>query len=270
MNLGLNYSLVRKSIFSGQSTSRSARVSGTMCESSTGRKWWQPSCACHLHPSTAHQQKKETQSRLTVDSNARDRNLSSKWLDWLDKWNLAKSIEWFCYDWTVLIFLRETGNSYKGFHWDQRDCSKPQLNRKRSLQSKSETVKKIILYTSHRCAFDDFFAQGSRHWKATSGPQLVWIFKQWVTRFNLREFLFTNIMTFLSRMLIIPTDMGTSAAHLWWTPPLGWLSLLASPWQPSSSGPPNRHRASYEAMLLIYWTSWLFLCSNNFLFNVYG
>ena len=24
---------------------------------------------------------------------------------------------------------------------------------------------------------DDFFAQGSRHWKATSGPQLVWIFK---------------------------------------------------------------------------------------------
>ena len=89
--------------------------------------------------------KKETQSRLTVDSNARDRNLSSKWLDWLDKWNLAKSIEWFCYDWTVLIFLRETGNSYKGFHWDQRDCSKPQLNRKRSLQSKGERLRKKSL-----------------------------------------------------------------------------------------------------------------------------
>ena len=59
MNLGLSHSAVRKSIFSGQSTSSSATVSGTMCESSTGRKWWQPSCASHLHPSTTHQQKKQ-------------------------------------------------------------------------------------------------------------------------------------------------------------------------------------------------------------------
>ena len=127
----------------------------------------------------------------------------------------------------------------------------------------------------HRYAFHDFIAQGSRHWAATSGPQLVWIFKQWVTRFNRKEFLFTNIMTSLSRMMIIctyllPTDMGTSAAPLWWTPPLGWLSLLASPWPPSSSGRPNRHGASYKAMLLIFWTSWLFLGSNNFFFNVIG
>ena len=67
---------------------------------------------------------------------------------------------------------------------------------------------------------DDFFAQGSRHWKATSGPQLVWIFKQWVTRFNMREFLFTNIMTFLS------FRYGDQCCPLV-VDPSTWLALIA-------------------------------------------
>ena len=61
-------------------------------------------------------------------------------------------------------------------HWDQRDGSKSQLNRKRSLQSKGETGKKIISYKLHRYAFnqdhDDFFptriaSLGGNKWTST-------------------------------------------------------------------------------------------------------
>ena len=82
MNLGLSYFAVRKSIFSGRSTSGFATVA-QCANHPRGENGDNPVAPATFTLLQLISKKKETQSRLTVDSNARDRNLSSKWLDWL-------------------------------------------------------------------------------------------------------------------------------------------------------------------------------------------